>query len=880
MAAKAEAKFELKIGALDKFTVPFKNFADKVEKSTEKVRKFALATQMVSKNISGHLGLPRLGSSFKNLGSQLSLCTDRAGQFLGRVGGVAKGLGFLGLAGGGAAAGLFGLAKMAAAVGDEADETAQKIGLTATSWQELSAAGRLTGVENSLLESSFNKLNVNMVAAAKGSKDQAQAFKSLGVSLKNEKGYLKDADTMFMDIAEAFSRLPEGSQKAALANQVFGKSGAQLLPMLNEGKDGLQNWRKEAVKMGAVLGGDAVAAGAKFNETLDISGMQLKGLAVSVGAQLLPPLTTIVETIGNWATKNKDLIATKVGEFVEQISLALPDLLTSAEEFIGNIPGWIEDISAFVDSIGGWETVLVGVGLFLAGPMIAAVLGLIPPIVSLGAAILTTPIGWVMAAIAGLVAVGVAIYKNWDAIVGFFKACWQKIKDIFAGAIKFFTDKWDKVTGAFKENPLEGILTFFKEFNPLSLINDVIAKLTGFDLFAVGQEWLSGLSDGVLGGADGFLAKFINWICGFFAKIKDYFCGKIDNIKAAFSEGWLPGIISVFTEFSPITMLGDFASGIFDFLLSFEFVQIGLAWLTGLWDGIVEIWNSIIVFFKKGWQKIKDIFAGAIKFLTDKWDKIAGAFSENPLEGIITFFKEFNPLSLINDLIASLTGFDLFAVGQEWLSGLTGGVMDGAFGLWSRFTGWLGDFVSGIKNYFLGKIETIKSAFSEGWIPGIMSVFEEFSPITLLGDFVSGIFDFLMSFDFIRIGLEWLAGIWDGFVKGWDAFADWVWQKITALIPDFVLDWFADEEPDKKEAAPEATAAERRQALLGPGENWGDSMRNGNLVVSKETINIEKQELSLKVQAAPGTQISPTGGVPENATIQYAPAYLGVANGG
>ena len=76
--------------------------------------------------------------------------------------------------------------------------------------------------------------------ASQGAKSQADAFKSLGVSVTDSNGNLRSADSVLLDIADRFAESADGADKTAIAMRVFGESGRTLIPLLNSGSDGIE----------------------------------------------------------------------------------------------------------------------------------------------------------------------------------------------------------------------------------------------------------------------------------------------------------------------------------------------------------------------------------------------------------------------------------------------------------------------------------------------------------------------------------------------------------------------------------------------------------------------------------------------------------------
>lgn len=80
------------------------------------------------------------------------------------------------------------------------------------------------------------------------------------------------------------------------------------------------------------------------------------------------------------------------------------------------------------DLFGSWEPVLIALGTFIAGPFLVALGSAVIAIGGFGTALMATPIGWFIAAVAGIVGAAGLIYENWGPIADFFDGIWQQIK--------------------------------------------------------------------------------------------------------------------------------------------------------------------------------------------------------------------------------------------------------------------------------------------------------------------------------------------------------------------------------------------------------------------------------------------------------------------
>lgn len=180
---------------------------------------------------------------------------------------------------------------------DQLSKAAQSTGIATARLSELAYAGDLADTSLEDLISSAAKLNRNAVEAANGTKAQAEAFAALGVSVKDANGFIRPTDQILSDVAERFSQLEDGARKSALAQEIFGKSGANLLPLLNGGAAGLREAAMEASAFGLVVSSEAGKAAEDFNDNLTRLEKIAQGAANTLAADLLPALVPVSNTL-------------------------------------------------------------------------------------------------------------------------------------------------------------------------------------------------------------------------------------------------------------------------------------------------------------------------------------------------------------------------------------------------------------------------------------------------------------------------------------------------------------------------------------------------------------------------------------------------------
>ncbi len=183
-------------------------------------------------------------------------------------------------------AGLTAMVKSAIDTGDALDDMSQRVGVSVETLSVWKPVAEQSGVSGESFERGLRKLSTTMLEAATGSEDAARGLEAVGVEFKNQDGTLRATDQVLLDLAERFKAMPDGAEKTALAVQLFGKSGAELIPFLNQGRDGINELAAEMQALGVQMSSETAAQAGNFNDALD----KLKLATTSIGNQIIASL--------------------------------------------------------------------------------------------------------------------------------------------------------------------------------------------------------------------------------------------------------------------------------------------------------------------------------------------------------------------------------------------------------------------------------------------------------------------------------------------------------------------------------------------------------------------------------------------------------------
>lgn len=195
--------------------------------------------------------------------------------------------------------------KQVADYGDRIDKMSQKIGMSRKSFQEWDYIMSQNGGSVESLQMGFKTLTTQIAGVQKGSKESVQAFKMLGVSIKDNNGELRSQDEIFNDTIRKLQQIKNPTQKAMLANKLFGRSAAELRPLLNQEASAVDNLREKANKLGLIITDDDIDNAVKFKDTMDTFTRFFQAKFGTTMMKIMPSLTQATEQIIELSQQNE-----------------------------------------------------------------------------------------------------------------------------------------------------------------------------------------------------------------------------------------------------------------------------------------------------------------------------------------------------------------------------------------------------------------------------------------------------------------------------------------------------------------------------------------------------------------------------------------------
>jgi hypothetical protein len=281
--------------------------------------------------------------------------------------------GLLGLAAevGASSFALFEMAHHLAESREEMSLLAQRVGISVESFTALKFAANLVHVEAEDLAMSMGFLNRALYHAGEGSAEVMGAFRKLGISHDFLKQKGLQTDQVLGVLADRFKAMPNGPMKGALAMQLFGRAGAKMLPLLNQGSEGLANMRKIAEEIGVIMSPEKAEQAENLVQQMKLFNIIITSIKNTVAGALIPVFSAMVEDTNRWLMANREIIKSNLIGFVKGVAANLQvtwkaiRIVANAVADLGGAFGGAETMTRiFLGAIGVLSSlsVLFGIG--------------------------------------------------------------------------------------------------------------------------------------------------------------------------------------------------------------------------------------------------------------------------------------------------------------------------------------------------------------------------------------------------------------------------------------------------------------------------------------------------------------------------------------
>jgi phage-related protein len=477
----------------------------------------------ISKSLEG------ISKATSNLGNSWNRLATASGDLVTRV----RNISLVAVAAG---TSLYGLTAHYSKYSEELNLSSIRTGVAVDSLQKLQYAATITGISTDSLNTSLKFLNRSIAVAGSNSvSEQAAAFRSMGISVRDANGNLRDANSVLLEMSTRFQKSNDAARNTATAMTIFGRSGTELIPFLKEGKSKIMELQDELERIGHVWTPEELQIGQAFDDSLDRVKVSIQGLASVIAINLFPVMKPVIDGMTKWIVGNKQWLAGSIRENVI--------LLGDALKFVWQQLVRIRDVvMPVVNALGGLKTILT----FLAGLYIArfivsvvntvtALFGFAKAIASVSLVLLASPLTWY---IAGITLIGVAIYqliRHWSELKEFVKRIWPDVQPYFEVFANVITLGMYRVAKSIYENwgAISSYLSKTWQWiaDTASVVFDTVYNAIT-NAFSPIMPYIISIWDGV----KNYLAQVMNTILGFFGTDLDAISEKFTSILGSMKE--------------------------------------------------------------------------------------------------------------------------------------------------------------------------------------------------------------------------------------------------------------------------------------------------------------------------------------------------------
>ena len=259
--------------------------------------------------------------------------------------------------------------------GDNIDKMSQKMGISATAYQEWDAIMQHSGT-------SIDGMQRGLVTLSKQAEKGSDAFQKLGISQKDLQNMSQEE--LFAAVITGLQGMEEGTERTVIASQLLGGAAKELGPLLNTSAEETQAMRDRVHELGGVLSDEAVKAAAAYQDSLQDMTTAFDGLKNNMLAEFLPAITTVMDGLTELFSGDKDkglgMIKEGISQFVDNLSAALPELITVGSEIVVSLA------AAIVENLPQ----LVSVAIEALGTLGQGIMDNLPMLIDSAVSILTT----------------------------------------------------------------------------------------------------------------------------------------------------------------------------------------------------------------------------------------------------------------------------------------------------------------------------------------------------------------------------------------------------------------------------------------------------------------------------------------------------------
>lgn len=546
-----------------------------------------------------------------------------------------------------AAGALVGATVSAGKYADEILQASTNTNLSTDTLQAYKYAAEQMDVSFETFTASQGKFTKSMQGATSGTGPAADAFAALGLSVTDSSGNLVDSEKLYWDAVDALGQVSNETERTALAQQIFGKGGAEMNSIIAKGSEGFAALTEEARNNGAIMSGPQLEALGAFDDKMQGLTSTVDAAKNALGLTLLPILDQLAgsgtSALGSFTSAlldaNGDL--TKAGPAFSELGTNIAGALTSAVPKILQVGTSL--VGGLIQGIVAQAPSLIQTAIPLLVTFVSAILAMLPSVLNAGLKVVVALIQGVGKAIPQLIPVAInailglvgTLIANLPLILN---AGLQLIMGLAQGIIAALPDLIERLPTL-----ILGIVTFLTNAIPTIIETGITLLLSLVDAL---PEIITGIVDAIPVIIVGLVTALVAMQPRLMEAGIRLFVSLIEALPEIISSliGAIPQIITglyeAFTDPKTLAILG----------------KAGLQLIQGLWEGIKGAGDWL-------WKQLSGFFGGIIDNIRNLLgihspSTVTGEMGDNLILGLVNRIRAGGGLvsSVMRDLSDQVTG--------------------------------------------------------------------------------------------------------------------------------------------------------------------------------------------------------------------------------
>ena len=230
---------------------------------------------------------------------------------------------------------------------DKLQKLSDQLGVTSRELSSFRVAAEQSGVGLDKFGEGLTILSRHIGEATAGTGEARGAFSALGIQLTETDGRMRSSTSVMTELADIFQALGPSTERTAIAQRVFGESGAAMIPLLRGGSQALADQRREAERLGLVFDEDMGRSVERANDAVSTLRLSAQGLAQGLAIALAPSVTQVAGAASDWVVENRKLIENTSEEFFRD----LPGRLETAAHWMSSTADAASELASFADRL-------------------------------------------------------------------------------------------------------------------------------------------------------------------------------------------------------------------------------------------------------------------------------------------------------------------------------------------------------------------------------------------------------------------------------------------------------------------------------------------------------------------------------------------------